>query len=91
MNTELTSPLTEEAKAIADGFPTLFLFDQDEVIMATHPEKRYKFSFVKHGEPRPCVLFHLVLYRIITPDGIKGYVFNDDNEDESMAYYFIKA
>jgi hypothetical protein len=81
MEPQAVYPLSNEiTKAITDGFTITFVFIEGFLHAITDPEKVYAIKDVQK-DPRPCLTSNTIVYRLITPDGSKGYAVTDWEED----------
>jgi hypothetical protein len=61
----------ELSKAISDGFIHSFFFLEEKLHSTIAPEKGYFLKDIQI-RPIPCLTDGHIVYRIITPDGLKG-------------------
>jgi hypothetical protein len=76
---------TELHNAIKDGYFIAFQFLDGHVCACSNPNERYFISKVAI-DPRPCLLTQTIIYRIMLPNGIKGFAILDFQEDDCSLY-----
>lgn len=74
--------LSQQEIAILDGYIECFVFADGQVYCTLHPDKRYSLAVIEK-QPFPCTKTETVVYRITTPDGIKGTAVIAFAENES--------
>ena len=75
--------LTERAKAMKEGFIHLFTFVNGLLYCELYPDKGYSFKDCS-AVPRACSINQEMVYLLTSPDGAKGFVvgqYNDQNGD----------
>lgn len=73
--------LSQQEIAIQDGYTQCFVFADGHIYCTTNPEKIYSLVEVEK-QPYPCSITETVVYRIITPDGIKGIAVIEFEQNE---------
>lgn len=63
--------LTQKEIAIQDGYTACFVFVDGQIYCSLNPDKGYSLAVIEK-QPYPCTISETVVYRIKTPDGIKG-------------------
>lgn len=70
---EILTSLSEELRnAIAEGYDIVFYLEDGHVLSEADPEIKYAISHADK-QPRPCASLQATIYRIVLPNGIKGF------------------
>ncbi len=73
--------LTQQEIAFQEGYTECFVFADGQVYCSSNPVKGYSLTIVEK-QPYPCTTTETVVYRIKTPDGIKGIAVIGFEQDE---------
>lgn len=77
----MSQQLTQQEIAIQDGYTKCFVFADGHIYCTTNPSVSYCLKEVEK-QPYPCILTETVVYRITTPDGVKGIAVIEFEQDE---------
>ncbi|MCK9404397.1 MAG: hypothetical protein M0Q26_13485 [Chitinophagaceae bacterium] len=75
---------TELQKAANAGYLLNFYFENGNVHCKLHPTSCSIRE--AHPEPHPCILTRTIVYWLETPDGLKGVVVLDFEQDEESIH-----
>ncbi len=74
--------ITQLEIAIQMGYTECFVFVDGHIYCSLNPEKVYSLAAIEK-QPHPCTITETVVYRIKTPDDIKGTAVIAFDENES--------
>lgn len=77
----MNQELTQQEIAVQDGYTACFAFRDGQIYCTLNPDKGYSLALIEK-QPCPCIITETIVYRIKTPEGIKGYAILNMKQDD---------